>query len=118
VPRGTFDATVTVMIAVAAPIVINVRGKGLNVPVMPLIEGEAALRDTAESNPLTDAIMTSDSPSAPVDTLIAAGDDARAKSGAVVGEVKYSAVSDRTFVAVIVTVCTRLVTLSFQRAKK
>jgi hypothetical protein len=117
-PRGTFDATVTVMVAMTVPDLPNVSGEGLNVAVMPSVDGDAALRDTAEPNPFTDAMMTSDVPDAPVATLIEAGDDTKAKSGAVVEDVKYSAVSDRAFAAVIVTVWTLLVTLSFHRSKK
>jgi hypothetical protein len=103
---------------VTAPTVFNVRGEGLNVAEMPFVDGDPALRDRVESNPLTDAMMTSDAPDAPVATLIETGDDTMARSGTVVGDVKYSAVSDRAFVSVIVTVWTLLVTLSFHRLKK
>jgi hypothetical protein len=102
-PRETYDATVNVMIDVTVPTVPGVGDEELNVASMPVVEGDFALRETAESNPLTDVRKTSDTPDAPTATLIEAGIDAIAKSGADVGEVKYSAVSDTLPVAVIVT---------------
>jgi hypothetical protein len=105
------------MIDVTVPTVPGVGVEELNVALMPVIDSDEALRATAESNPLTDVRKTSDTPDAPTATLIEAGTDAMAKSGAVVGEVKYSAVSDTLLAAVIVTGWILPLTLSFHRLK-
>jgi len=76
------------MVDVTVPTVPDVGDEELNLAVMPAIDGDMALRETAESNPLTDVSKTSDAPDAPAATLIETGSDAMAKSGAIVGEVK------------------------------
>jgi hypothetical protein len=115
--RETYGATVTVMIDVTVPTVPGVGDEELNVALMPVIESDLALRETAESNPLTDVRKTFDTPDAPAATRIEAGSDAIAKSGPDVGEVKYSAVIDTLPVAVIVTGWILPVTLSFHLLK-
>lgn len=90
----------------------------MNVAVIPIVDGDLALRNSAELNPLTDAKTITRVADAPAATFIKTGVEAMAKSGAVVGEVKYSAVSEATPVAAIAIVWILLLTLSFHRLKK
>jgi hypothetical protein len=96
-----FEDTETVMLDVTVPTVPGVGDVELNVAAMPPINGDVALRESAESNPLTDVRKIADIPDDPVATLIETGSDAMAKSGAVVGDVKYSAVSGTTPVVIV-----------------